>query len=187
MAFIDEIADPQIRHVFKFWLAHWRPGRLPLRKEIDPAALPPACLPHLFLYRLERDGRLRYLLVSTAIVKVLGRDNTGDYLDEVLTGRAGARRLRLNHRVVEEGMPLYFSGPAFSHTDERRRVERLMLPVSSDGKACDHVFGIARYGPPLVDITDEPWLTAEEDPAKIWVASEDDLLHGNCEPEGATG
>lgn len=181
MAFIDEIADPLIRQVFEYWHARWRPDRLPLRKDIDPAALPPECLPHLFLFRLESNDRLRYILVGTAIVKVVGRDNTGEYLDEVLTGRAGVRRLRLNHRVIEEGMPLYFSGPAFSRTDERRRVERLLLPVSSDGTACDHVFGIARYGPVLIDMLDEPWLTAEQDPAKVWVATKEDLLRGDSE------
>lgn len=187
MAFIDEIADPLVRQVFVYWRSRWRPDHLPLRKEIDPAALPPECLPHLFLFRLEPNGRLRYILVGTAIVKVLGRDNTGQYLDEVLTGRAGARRLRLNHRVIEDRMPLYFLGPAFSHAEERRRVERLLLPVSSDGKTCDHVFGIAKYGPVLVDVMDEPWLTADEDPAKIWVPTEEDLLGGGCEPEDATG
>lgn len=186
MAFEDRIADPQIRQVFRYWRARYSPGTLPRRADIDPAGLPPDCLPHLFLFRLEPNGRLRYLLIGTAIVKVVGRDNTGQYLDEVLTGRAGARRLRLNHRVIEERVPLYFSGPAFSHTEERRRVQRLLLPVSSDGTACDYIFGIAKYGPVLVDMADEPWLSAEEDPAKIWVATEEDLVRGGCEPEDMT-
>lgn len=186
MAFMDEDADPQIRQVFQYWLARWQPGRLPRRDEIDPTGLPPECLPHLFMYKVEPDGRLRYLLVGTAIVKVLGRDNTGQYLDEVLTGRAGARRLRLTQRAIRERMPFYFTGPAFSHTSERRRVERLLLPVSSDGVTCDYVFGIAKYGPILVDIHDEPWLTADEDPVAVSVAGEEDLVRGRCEPEDTT-
>lgn len=181
MAFIDEIADPLIRQVFGYWRAQWRPGRLPRRHAIDPAALPPECLPHLFMFRREADGRLRQLLVGTAIVKALGRDETGTYLDEVLTGRAGLRRLRLIQRVVDERLPIFYVGPAFSRTEERRRVARLMLPVSSDGAACDYVFGIARFGPVLHERRDEPWLTADEDPAKVVVATEDDLS-GGCEP-----
>lgn len=186
MAFIEGIADPQLDSVFRYWRDRWKPGRLPRRDEIDPVKLPPDCLPHLFLYRLEPDGRLRYILIGTAIVKVLGRDFTGHYLDEVLTGPAGARRQRLYRRVIEGRMPLYVTGPAFTPSGESRSVERLILPVSSDGEVCDYLFGIARYGEVLIDMMDEPWLEANGEPGTVLVATEDDLRDAGRAPGDAT-
>lgn len=179
MAFMDEIADPQIRELFRYWLVRRRRCGLPLRADIDPTSLPPDCLPHLYLYRLEPDGRLRYILIGTAVVKALGQDYTGRYVDEVLTGGAGRRRRRLYHRVIETARPLYYTGPSYAHEAERRRVARLVLPLSSNGRDCDHVFGIAKFGPPLQDALDEPWLTAENDPATIVFATDEDLACDN--------
>lgn len=175
MAFLDHISDAQVRRVFCFWIARRPQGAMPLRRDINPMGLPPDCLPHLFMYRLEPGKRLRCVLIGTAIVRVVGHDETGRYLDELLRGSAAATRLRLFDRVVEDGYPLYYTGPAVLPTREARRVERLLLPLSSDGRICDHVFGIAKFGPVLHDHPEEPWASAADDPARIVIATDDDL------------
>src|SRR5690349_9111742 len=79
--------QPLIAALLDYWEVK-RDGRpMPDRRDIDPAELPPKLLPHLLLGEtLDGGTRWRYRLVGTEIVRRLGFDPTGKYIDDVLGG-----------------------------------------------------------------------------------------------------
>ena len=159
-----------------YWLEK-RAGRaIPLRQDIGPGDIGSQNLPHLFLYRKEASGRFRCILVGTEIVKIFQRDETGLCLDEILPAYSRESRIKLFARCVEDQRPVYYGGPALIPTRDRRRVGRLLLPLSSDGKVADHVFGIVRFGPIMDSLPGGMPLPEVEEPTTIAVASDRDML-----------
>lgn len=178
MAFIDEIPAGGIRDVYAYWLGKRRNGRLPLKQDIDPIEFSPDWLPDMFMYRWE-GGRFRCILVGTRIVQVRGRDETGMFLDDILPRDHAASRQRLFERAVRDRVPVYYSGPSLGPSREYPRVSRLLLPVSSDGVASDHVFGIVRYDKSTGRESGSGPTVGRVVPARIVVANEDDLAQAS--------
>jgi len=177
--FLDEIREPELKEIFLYWLEK-RSGRaVPLREDIGPAGIDPHHLPHLFMYRKEANGRFRCILVGTEIVNVFHRDETGRYLDEIMPAHSRNSRLKLFAHCVDEVRPVYYRGPALIHTRERRRLGRLLLPLSSGGETADHIFGMALFGPVLDSLPPGQPLPQSEEPAAIAVASDEDMQPGS--------
>lgn len=174
MAFVDELPEGNIREVFEYWQSK-RGGRpTPLRADLDPVEFKPAWLPCLFMYRLETNGRFRCILIGTEMVRIYGKDETGMYLDEIVPPKHAASRKRLFERAVRDRLPVFYMGPALIPSGDSRRVERLLLPASSDGTICDHIFGIASFGEILSDPAGD--MPGEDgDPAKILIARREDF------------
>lgn len=179
MAFFDDIREPELKEVFRHWLQRRNGYAVPLRKDIGPAGINPAYLPHLFMYRREPGGRLRCILIGSELVTVFRRDETGLYLDEIVSPESGNSRLKLFARCVGEARPVYYAGPAQIPMGDRRRVSRLLLPLSSDGATVDHVFGMALFGPLLERAPQGTPIPLRADPAAIAVAGEEDLQYGS--------
>jgi hypothetical protein len=175
VSFLDEIKEPELRDTFLYWLGKRSRRTVPLRKDIGPADINPQYLPQLFMYRKEPGGRFRCILVGTEIVKIFQRDETGLYLDEILPAYSSKGRLRLFARCVEERRPVYYAGPALIPTRDRRRVGRLLLPLSSDGEVADHIFGIVMFGPILDCLPGGMPFPDVEEPTAIAVASDEDM------------
>jgi len=174
MAFVDELPDGIIREVFEYWQSK-RGGRpTPLRNDLNPAEFNPAWLPCLFMYRLEPDERFRCILIGTEMVRIYGQDETGMYLDEIVPPAHAPSRKRLFERTVRDRLPIFYAGPALIPSGESRRIERLLLPVSSDGIACNHIFGAASFGE-IVHDSDEQIFGDDGDPAKIVIATRDGI------------
>jgi len=138
------MTEPTVSHpMLADLLAYWhqkRAGRaMPARADIEPAELKPM-LPHLFMVDVEHEPlRLRYRLVGTALVDVLGQDIKGKYLDEMpllfRTFAAGAYEEVLRTRVPcykeVSGIAAYF----------RVAYKRLLLPLSTDGQTINIILG----------------------------------------------
>lgn len=179
VSFLDEIREPELKEVFLYWLGK-RSGRaIPPRHDIGPAGINPNYLPHLFMYRREANGRFRCILVGTEIVNVFHRDETGRYLDEIMPAYSRNSRLKLFARCVDEVRPVYYRGPALIHTRERRRLGRLLLPLSSGSETADHIFGMVLFGPVLDSLPPGRPVPESEEPAAIAVASDEDMQTGS--------
>lgn len=77
--------SPMVQALHAWWLAHCRGENPPDRRDLDPVDLKPL-LPNLFIAEVEHAPfRVRYRLVGTKSVQVIGFDLTGRYLDEVLS------------------------------------------------------------------------------------------------------
>jgi len=138
------MSDPTIAHpMLATLLAYWHQKRgkrvMPARADIEPAELK-ALLPNIFMVDVEyAPFRLRYRLVGSALVDVLGQDIKGKYLDEMpllfRTFAAGAYeevvRVRVPCYKEVSGIAAYF----------RVAYKRLLLPLSTDGQTINIILG----------------------------------------------
>lgn len=129
-----------LEKLYAYWCAKKGERRAPARADIDPLEIA-RLLPHVTLVDVERAPlRFRYRLVGTEIVRNVGDDFTGRYLDSFL---------RLSHRdamaaeftrVVESALPS-ISDWEYTRGDGRHvRYERLVLPLMADGVTVDMLF-----------------------------------------------
>jgi hypothetical protein len=139
----DEAAwNTRVRALYDWWSeTSRREQRLPCRKDFDPAAMR-ELLPTLWLLdvsRTELRFRFRYRLVGTLVCRALGRDPTGEWLDE--SPSRGERWFEAASRyraVVLTKTPAWRRGPPrFEHDARFTLVETIVLPMSSDRSNVD--------------------------------------------------
>jgi CheY-like chemotaxis protein len=128
--------NPTLRRLYHYWLA--KRGNLPWpdRRSIDPAELADI-LPNLGIVEIVGAGggrRFRYRLVGTAIVEAYGRDSTGKFVDETLTGAYRDFVIGLLGEVAATGRGIY-AASAFRLEESGLSAERIFLPLSLGGGA----------------------------------------------------
>jgi hypothetical protein len=139
--------DERIRRLYEYWLSvHPADGQIPGRQHIDPTSVP-NLLPWIWLVDVQRAPlRFKHRLVGTEHVRVMGRDDTAKWLDEVyplfVTSPAypqfvaAAERAEVGYR---HGKPL------FHMRKEYLWMERLLLPLAQNGKDVDMLLAITIY------------------------------------------
>jgi hypothetical protein len=131
---------PKLQRMYRYWQqVRPAPDLLPGRKHIDPLDIP-ELLPGIWLLDVQREPfRLRYRLVGTRIVEAIGREVTGQWIDEahphVLNIPNYADRYRA---IVTSGVPSRRRGQAllWQHEDYRE-IENMVYPLASDGRTVD--------------------------------------------------
>jgi len=133
---------PRIAAVFGYWRTMSPPGLLPGRQHFDPLHIP-KLMPHVWMLDVVRDPlRFRYRLAGTREVQTLGRDPTGEWLDDVhpVLKTTPARIARYVF-VVETGRPTWRRGNVtFIHDKDHQIVENIVLPMARDGRSVDMLF-----------------------------------------------
>ena len=149
---------------------------MPDRSSINPGAIPYRYLPNLFLYEREPDGRFRCKLIGTNLERVLGRDDTGQHLDEALDPSFENGRSPLFEQAVATGRPVYYRYRAIVARGEWREFANILLPVSSGRGEVDHVFGMAWFGPTEYEVGRRALLAVANGRAsEVIAATEEDL------------
>ena len=93
----------------------------------------PDLLPHLFLTDLfDRGTRVRFRLVGTVVVKRLGFDPTGRYLDGEMKGGWWDLVGALHRLAYCERAPLYAESEFLWGTGRRLQARHLLLPLTQD-------------------------------------------------------
>jgi hypothetical protein len=140
--------DPELRfedrrplRLLAYWQDKRRDGRLPARRDIDPAELREH-LGNLVLIDVQREPlRMRYRLIGSAITHAMQRDSTGKYYDE-LYGPELLAQIETSFRwLIANKAPLRASGEAFYPDRNFYRYEVLNLPLAEDGENVDMVLG----------------------------------------------
>lgn len=136
--------SPKNRKVLEYWYAKAGDREMPSRVDLDPVIDLPKLTMHMFLVDVERGAtRFRFRLVGTGVVDHVGRDMTGRYLDELFDHEKHYIEAKedylevVRHRAPRTGLVRFFS-------DLRGMVsnyERLLLPLSDDGKQINLLFG----------------------------------------------
>ncbi len=136
------IADARLRALFGYWREKRGDRAMPARADLDPLEIP-TLLPIVGLVDvLDGGARFRYRLVGTEIVDVAGHDPTGRFLDEALPDSGYADYLiGLFREATRECRPLYGESDFRDRNRIERRVRRLLMPLSRDGRAVDMIFG----------------------------------------------
>ncbi len=132
--------------------AYWRTrlpegsGLLPSRTHIDPADIP-LLLPNIYLLDVvEAPLRFRYRLVGSKLVFAGNREMTGMLMEEahpnlfVAPPYADYPACVRDHRIS-----LRLGTPVFDWDREHVQIERLLLPLASDGRRVDMILGLSVF------------------------------------------
>jgi hypothetical protein len=141
----DDIASPRLRGLYDVWAAARGDRPWPLRAAIDPIDLPRDLLPLMFLADVEGDPPdFRFRLAGTRVVEHTGVELTGRRLGALpLKGLEPV--LDEYRRTVAEGRPRWSMLQYVSANGYLRTVERVVLPLSRRGDACDMLVGAFAY------------------------------------------
>jgi hypothetical protein len=150
--------EPLLLSALRYWDGKRQGRALPERRDIDPLELDRRLLPHLLL--IELDGaRYRFRLIGTEIVRRLGYDPTGRYVDDVLTGAYLDHVLALNRALVTTKRPVA------SHSRHRwddggyALTRRIAMPLADGGDGVAMLL-VAQVFAPLVAPAPSPELRA---------------------------
>jgi hypothetical protein len=139
---------PKIARLIAYWqsLAP-APGLLPGRRHFDPVAVP-ELLPHVWLIDVEPGPplRFRYRLIGTALIEAGAPMRKGDYFDEVRNQPARDEVTDMLEAVVRERQPNWRRGaPKVAHAKHVSQLERIVLPLASDGQTVDILLGMTLF------------------------------------------
>ncbi|SME97578.1 PAS domain-containing protein [Tistlia consotensis] len=146
--FLESIASPVLRRFALYWAERGGSG-LPRRADIDPADFV-WLLGQVFLIDVIREPELdfRFRLFGSEMARVYGRDLTGSRLSE-LDDQDYTAALRPDYAsVVATGRPLLRRGRLEWLDRSHIGYERLLLPLSADGRLIDVILGATVYDLP---------------------------------------
>ncbi len=132
----DQIPHPMLRQIFAYWHAKAAAkGALPARADIDPVDLG-AILPAISLIEIRRDaadgaGRLRYRVMGSLHVEIMGRDATGEMID------LGSAEDDAAAAAIATGRPIHAERKFFPANGAGLTFEALVCPLASDGRDVD--------------------------------------------------
>lgn len=132
---------PLIRQFYEYWRSVAPEGQLPGRQHIHPEQIP-GFLSRLSLFDVYRDPlRFRYRLCGTELVRSLGREVTGMWLDEAHPQAVAKPESRERFRfIVETGQPTWRKGtPLWSRHPDHRTIETCIVPLAGDGRTVDKI------------------------------------------------
>lgn len=124
--------EPVLNSLFSYWKSKRIGTKPPDRRDIDPVDIPPSILPHLALIEMVERDRFKLRLVGTEVVRQYGRDNTGRFIDEYLSGDYLAYLTSLYNEVREKRLPI-LSESIFRHSEHHIHTTRLILPLTQGG------------------------------------------------------
>ncbi len=130
---------PKIARFFLYWRSIHPNAGLPGRQHFDPLAIH-SLLPGIWLLDVQREPfRLRYRLVGTEAVDVLGAEVTGQWMDEAHPVVAHQPDYLDRYRtVIEQKTPSWRRGtPRFSIHKKYTTLENLAVPLAADGETVD--------------------------------------------------
>jgi hypothetical protein len=136
---------PLTRRFYDYWLSIAPPGGLPGRQHVRPEQMTP-WLSRMWLLDVFRDPlRFRCRLVGSDMVRSIGQEVTGRWLDEVHPRSASDPRSRDRFRLVaERGRPTWRRGtPQWARQPEFKQVESLILPLAADGRTVDKIIALS--------------------------------------------
>jgi hypothetical protein len=136
--------NPKVTRLYDYWRKiHPRTG-LPGRQHFEPLDLPDL-LPSLWLLDVQHEPfRLKFRLIGTRIVERLGREVTGQWLDEAHPHLANDQNyFERYHRVVIQKEPSWRKGPPLFKQDPTvAYLENLILPLAADGGTVNTLLNI---------------------------------------------
>jgi hypothetical protein len=136
-----EPKSPHLKQLLEYWREKKGDRMAPMRAEIDPAEIK-ALLPYVGMVDVERAPlRFRYRLAGSDIARGYGREITGHYLDEMDLNGHEHQITQEYTRAADSAEPSCTTWEYLRKDGRNVRYERLVLPLSSDGRQIDMLFG----------------------------------------------
>jgi len=126
--------------LLRYWQLVGR-GGVPARTDIDPADIPSLLSNVILIDVLRAPIRFRARLCGTEVDRLLGRNFTDCYLDDMTVGYFERDILLDYAEVVLHKTPKVTRRSFLTGEGNWLHYQRLLLPLSSDGWTVDKLFG----------------------------------------------
>lgn len=137
LPFGTRLGHAGLAKAFDYW-AELARERTPAYRAFDPIRIA-ALLPDLQIYRRTPDGGLRIDLAGESVLTLIGSNNVGRLLSDVLPPERYAERAILFERAMADGMPVAYRSVVAIASREHMLQKRLLLPFVETGPAADLV------------------------------------------------
>lgn len=141
----EELPDDKLQRLFAYWQTLGRDGRIPSRRDIDPVEIPDL-LPNIFLLDVVGDAEdFVFRLAGTLVEDAFSMPLRGKSITEIQ--RLAGTDVPVAHHieVARGGGPRYREGKMRVAGREHWKIQRLLLPLASDGRAVDVLMGGAVF------------------------------------------
>lgn len=146
MTILDRIREPALRGLFQYWDARRGTRRMPGRSDLDPVEMAPF-LPCVVLLDVENNPRRFFIRVwGTAVTDGYGEDLTGRHHDELTTGRHNIDPDTTLAETMRTISPSHFELEFETSGSLIQHMERIVLPLSTDGREIDKLLCGVAYG-----------------------------------------
>ncbi len=138
---VISITDPNLKKLYDYWLRKRGARIAPKRADMNPEDLKYILS---YMYILDVIGppyRFRFRLAGTDLVREYGGEITGKFADEIDLDLVGNLILDEYASVARDGQPIATHWHYTKNDGRELEYEHLILPLSSDGKKIDMLFG----------------------------------------------
>jgi hypothetical protein len=136
---------PLVLRLYDYWGSIAPPGRLPGRRDVVAEDIAPLWSRAWMLDVFREPLRYRYRLCGTEMVRSLGYEVTGAWLDEVHPALIANPESRERfHFMAETGGATWRRGlPLWTRDPKHRLIETCMVPLTSDGRIVDKMLAVS--------------------------------------------
>ena len=136
---------PLVRRLYDYWRLVAPPGRLPGRQDLVPEDIAPLWSRAWMLDVFRDPLRYRYRLCGTEMVRSLGHEVTGEWLDEVHPALIANPQSRERfHFMAETGRATWRRGlPLWTRDPKHQLIETLIVPLADDGRTVDKMLAVS--------------------------------------------
>jgi hypothetical protein len=136
---------PLVRRLYDYWQLLAPPGRLPGRQDLVPEDIAPLWSRSWMLDVFRDPLRYRYRFCGTEMVRSLGREVTGEWLDEVHPALIANPQSRERYRfMAETGCPTWRRGlPLWTRDPKHLVIETCIVPLAADGRTVDKMLAVS--------------------------------------------
>lgn len=144
---VPQDRHPKIRRIVDYWLAIHPEKGLPGRQHFDPVDVPDL-LPHIRLIDIVGEPpRFRVRLCGERIRDHFGINQQGQFYDEMFPGFVNRPSYRDFMAAIATHRPQFHRGNCeLNPAKEFVPLERVVLPLASDGKTVDLILAVSLFG-----------------------------------------
>lgn len=139
--------SPLLSDAIQYWRSIKNGETLPGRKDFDPVSIP-QLLPYTNLVDVVLSAdthRFRHRLNGTELVERFGQDNKGRWFEDIYTSKHLAVQLQAYRTAVKEQIATLGTISMPLSSGSVMRYNRLIMPLSADGKSVDMLFIIFEF------------------------------------------
>jgi hypothetical protein len=144
---IPDDCQKKIRDLVAYWVSIHPADGLPGRQHFDPIAIPRLLANVRLLDVVGDPPRFFTRVMGTRLRDFYGKEHTGHWYDEMFPHFVESQTHRDLVKTVETGRPIWRRGkPNLNYEKEFLVLERVFLPLASDGANTDMVLTLVLFG-----------------------------------------
>jgi len=152
----------EVRLVYEYWLSKANGRPMPRRADIDPIEMRGWLAAVLLAEAVfDADGApidFYFRVSGSRVCERYGRELTRRRLSDVSLDHQNANVLATYQAAIETGGPIYSINRFEDDDNILRSFEMLLMPLSTDGRACDMVLGVVMPLPRDYDAPEGVWI-----------------------------